>query len=94
VIPADRLDAAEAQDDYVALKAEGRTYLKQQTLTSLAAALDPARFVRVHRSHLLRLDALARLEPLGTGSHIAVLADGTRIPISREGYARLKERLG
>ena len=94
VIPVDRLDAAEAQDDYVALKAEGRTYLKQQTLTSLAAALDPARFVRVHRSHLLRLDALARLEPLGAGSHVAVLADGSRIPVSREGYARLKERLG
>lgn len=94
VIPADRLDAAEAQDDYVALKTEGRTYLKQQTLTSLAAALDPARFVRVHRSHLLRLDALARLEPLGAGSHVAVLADGSRVPVSREGYARLREKLG
>jgi two-component system, LytTR family, response regulator len=93
VIPIEKLDAAEAQDDYVALKAEGRTYLKQQTLTSLAAALDPTRFVRVHRSHLLRLDALARLEPMGTGSYVAVLADGTRVPVSREGHVRLKERL-
>lgn len=78
----------------MALKAEDRTYLKPQTLTSLAAALDPVRFVRVHRSHLLRLDALARIEPLGAGGHVAVLADGTRIPVSREGYARLKEKLG
>ena len=94
VIPVDKLDAAEAQDDYVALKTEGRTYLKAQTLTSLSAALDQARFVRVHRSHLLRIDALARLEPVGSGSHVAVLTDGSRVPVSREGYARLKERLG
>ena len=89
-----RLDAAEAQDDDVALKAEGRTYLTQQTLTSLAAALDPVRFIRVHRSHVVRIDALARLEPFGSGSHVAVLADGSRIPVSREGSARLRERLG
>jgi len=94
LIPVDRLDAAEAQDDYVALKTEGRTYLKAQTLTSLAAALDPARFVRVHRSHLLRLDALVRLEPTGTGGHVAVLSDGSRVPVSREGHGRLKALLG
>jgi two-component system, LytTR family, response regulator len=94
IIPAEKLDAIEAQDDYVALKSEGRAYLKAQTLQSLAAALDPARFVRVHRSHLVRLDALTRLEPYGKTSHVAVLADGTRVPVSREGHARLKELLG
>ncbi|HWZ85593.1 MAG TPA: response regulator [Thermoanaerobaculia bacterium] len=94
IIPVERLDAVVAQDDYLALKSEGRTYLKQQTLSSLAAALDPTRFVRVHRSHVVRLDLLARLEPYGNGSHVAVLADGTRVPVSREGHARLKELLG
>lgn len=88
-----RLDAVEAQDNYVALKSEGRTFLKQQTLASLSAVLDPDRFVRVHRSHLLRLEALARLEPLGKGSHVAILSDGTRLPVSRDGLARLKARL-
>ena len=94
IIPVEKLDAVEAQDDYVALKSGGKAYLKPQTLSSLAAALDPGRFVRVHRSHLVRLDAIARLEALARGSHVAVLADGSRVPVSREGHARLKELLG
>jgi two-component system, LytTR family, response regulator len=94
IIPVERLDAVEAQDDYVGLKSGGRTYLKPQTLSSLEAALDPGRFVRVHRSHLARLDAIVRLEALAGGSHVAILADGSRVPVSREGYARLKDRLG
>ena len=93
IIPVERLDAVEAQDDYVALKSGGKSYLKPQSLTSLAAALDPGRFVRVHRSHLVRLDAIARLEALARGSHVAILADGSRVPVSREGHTRLKELL-
>ena len=94
IIPVEKLDGAAAQDDYLALHSEGRTYLKQQTLSSLAAVLDPRTFVRVHRSHLVRLDRIARLEPYGKGSHVAVLSDGARVPVSREGHARLKELLG
>jgi two-component system LytT family response regulator len=94
IIPVDRLDAVEAQDDYVALKTAGTTYLKAQTLASLAAELDPARFVRVHRSHLVRLEALARLETAASGAGVAILTDGTRVPVSREGHARLRDRLG
>ena len=94
IIPVEKLDAVEAQDDYVALKTEGKAFLKAQTLASLAAALDPKRFVRVHRSHLVRIDALARIEPFGSGSHVGILHDGSRVPLSREGYARLKELLG
>ena len=94
IIPVESLDAAEAQDDYVALKSGGKTYLKAQTLASLAASLDPARFVRVHRSHIVRLALLTRLEAYAKGSHVAILSDGSRIPVSREGHARLKELLG
>ncbi len=93
LIPVDKLVAAQARDDYVELSSEGRTYLKTQTLASLAAALDPRRFVRVHRSHLVRVDAIARLEAYAKGSYVAILADGTKIPVSREGYARLKTLL-
>jgi two-component system LytT family response regulator len=93
VIPVDRLDYAQAQDDYVALRSEGKTYLKTQTLGSLEASLDPSLFVRVHRSYLVRIDRIRALEPYGKNDHVAILADATRVPVSREGYARLKELL-
>src|SRR4029450_2680242 len=88
--PVDKLSPARPQDDYVELSSEGKTFLKAQTLASLAAALDPSRFVRVHRSHLVRVDAIARLETYAKGSYVAILTDGSRVPVSREGHARLK----
>ena len=94
VIPLDRLDYAEAQDDYVALHSEGRSYLKQQAIASLEALLDPARFVRIHRSFLVNLEKIARIEPYGKESRIAILAGGARLPVSRAGYGRLMEAMG
>jgi two-component system LytT family response regulator len=94
VIPVDSLDSVEAQDDYIALRSGGRTSLKQQTLSSLAGSLDPARFVRVHRSYLINLDRLERIEPYSKNSHVATLSDGSRIPVSREGHSRLRKLLG
>lgn len=91
VIPVEKLESAEAEDDYVSLHAEGRTWLKQQTLAELEGTLDPRRFVRVHRSHLIALDRIARIEPFTKDSRVAVLRDGRQIPISRSGYARLRE---
>jgi len=93
VIAVDRLDYAEAQDDYVALHSESKSYLKQQTLTDLEASLDPARFVRIHRSYLLNLDRLSRIDTEGGEPKGVLLADGTRLPLSRSGYARLKTML-
>ena len=93
IIPVSKLDYAEAQDDYVSLHSEKKSYLKQQTISSLEAALDPARFVRVHRSYLVNLERIARIEPYTKDSHVVLLADGTQIPVSRAGYARLKELL-
>ncbi len=93
-IPVEKLLSVRAQDDYVELSSEGRTFLKSQTLANLAAGLDPRCFVRVHRSHLVRVDGIARLEAYARGSYVAILADGSRVPVSREGHARLKEALG
>jgi two-component system, LytTR family, response regulator len=90
VIPVPELDYAEAQDDYVGLHSGGKEYLKQQTLTELEKTLDPARFVRIHRSYLLNLDRLQRLEGDGGDGRVAVLKSGARLPVSRAGFARLK----
>lgn len=94
VIPIDRLDYVEAQDDYVALHAGGKSYLKQQPIAQVEAMLDPARFVRIHRSAIVNLERVARIEPYGKDSRVAILGDGTRLAVSRSGYARLLEIMG
>ena len=91
VIPAARLDYAEAQDDYVALRSEGKSWLKQQTISSLEAALDPRRFLRIHRSLLVNVERIARVEPNTKDTWLAVLRDGAQVPVSRGGYARFRE---
>ncbi len=93
VIAVEHLDYAEAQDDYVVLAAQGEKVRKQQTLTRLASTLDPTRFVRIHRSYLLNIERLGRLELYAKDSRVGILRDGTRLPVSRAGYARLRELL-
>ena len=93
-IPVNKLDYAEAQDDYVALCTEGKKHLKQQTISSLEKSLDPARFLRVHRSFIVNLERVARIEPYGKDTHVAVLSSGVQLPVSRAGYTRLKQILG
>jgi two-component system LytT family response regulator len=93
LIPVAKLDYIEAQDDYVALATHGAKHLKQQTIASLEAGLDPARFVRIHRSYIVNFERVTRIEPYGKDSRLAILTDGTRLPVSRTGYARLKSLL-
>ena len=90
VVPVQRIDYIEAQDDYVHVFTRGEKHVKQQTLTELEQLLDPARFVRVHRGYIVNLESLARVEPYAKDSRVVVLKDGTRIPVSRAGYERLK----
>ena len=91
VLGVERVDYIEAQDDYVCIHAEGQRYLKTQTLGDLEEQLDPQRFVRIHRSYLLNIDRLQRLEPYSKDSRMAVLKDGRELPVSRAGYTRLRE---
>jgi two-component system LytT family response regulator len=89
----DAIDYVEAQDDYVAFTSGGRQYLKDQTLAAVEATLDPARFVRIHRSYVLNIDRISKVELYAKDSRIAILRDGTRLPVSRAGYTRLSELL-
>jgi two-component system, LytTR family, response regulator len=93
VLPVEKIDYVEAQDDYVCFKAEGRQYLKDQTMGALELQLDPARFVRIHRSYFLNIERIAKVELYAKDSRVAILRDGTRLPVSRAGYARLAKLL-
>jgi two-component system LytT family response regulator len=94
VISLEKLDYVLAQDDYVALHSVGKAYLKQQPIGSLETVLDATRFIRIHRSAIVNLERVARIEPYGKESRIVILQDGTRLPVSRSGYARLLEAMG
>jgi two-component system LytT family response regulator len=91
IIPVAQLEYAEAQDDYVALHSGGKSYLKQQTISSLEESLDPLKFVRVHRSFVINLERVSKIEPYTKDSRLAILVSGAQVPVSRAGYLRLKE---
>jgi two-component system LytT family response regulator len=90
IIQVAKLDYAEAQDDYVALVSGGKKHLKQQTISGLESALDPSRFLRIHRSYIVNLERVIKIEPFGKDTHVAVLSGGVQLPVSRAGHARLR----
>jgi len=91
VIASAKIDYIEAQDDYVQIHAEGKAYLKNQRLSELESQLDPLKFLRIHRSYLLNIDTLGRIEQATRDSHAAILKDGSRLPVSKSGYQKLRE---
>lgn len=93
VIAVDQIDYLEAQDDYVAIHVGPKSWLKTRPLGDIEADLPPGRFVRIHRSYVLNLDRLARVELVARESRVAILKSGKELPVSRAGYARLKEWL-
>jgi len=94
IIPVSNIVCLEADDDYVKIHTEEGTYLKNKTMASFEAQLDPAHFVRVHRSFIVKIDHIIRLEPHEKETYVAVLSDGKRVGVSKNGYARLKQLLG
>ena len=89
IIPIAKLDYVEAQDDYVALHSAGKSYLKQQPIASLEALLDPARFVRIHRSAIVNVDFVREIHREGRADGWVLLADGDRPRMSAAGWRRL-----
>jgi two-component system, LytTR family, response regulator len=94
ILPVDKLDFVHAEDDYVSFRMDNKSHLKQQTISDVETQLDPARFVRVHRSYIVNVDRILRIEPYTRDSRVAILRDGSKIPLSRSGLARLKAVLG
>jgi len=93
VVPVGKIDFIESQDDYVSIRTAGKSYLKEQTLGDLESLLDATAFVRIHRRYILNVARLSKIALGAKDSHVAILADGTELPISRTGYARLRELL-
>jgi two-component system, LytTR family, response regulator len=93
VVPAARIDYVEAADDAVLIATGGTKVRKQQSIGEIATELDPGRFVRIHRSYLLNVERLERIELYAKDSRVALLRDGTKLPVSRSGYVRLRELL-
>lgn len=90
VIPVSKIDYCEAQDDYVAINAQGRTHLKPIALAELERELDARRFVRIHRSYIVNLERIAKIELYAKDSRRVVLHDGTHLPVSRAGHVKLQ----
>ncbi len=93
IVPVDKIDYIEAQDDYVQIFYDGKSLLKTQSLSDLEKQLNPAHFVRIHRSTIIRLQALKCLERASKDSYHAVMHIGVKLPISRSGYDRMKGML-
>lgn len=93
IIPASDILYLEADDDYVRIFTPSQKFLKKATLTRLERSLDPQQFVRVHRSYIIPVGSVARIEPYEKDSHLAILRSGARVPVSKAGLARLKEVL-
>ncbi len=93
VIRTNDIDYIEAKDDYIAVNAKGKSHLKHYRLSDLEEELDPAQFVRTHRSYIVNIDRVSKIELYAKDSRIAILKDRTRIPISRANYKKIQEML-
>jgi len=94
IIPSQDIMYIEAYDDYVKIFTKDTYHLKKKTMSHFEEVLDKVDFLRVHRSYILNLQQITKIEASEKGSHIALLKSGVKIPLSRMGYGKLKEVLG
>lgn len=94
IIPVQQVNFLEAYDDYVKIHTKDGMFLKNKTMSSFEKQLDAKQFVRVHRSFIVKVDQLAKIEPMEKESYIATLLTGEKINISKSGYVRLKQVIG
>ena len=90
VINVDKIEYIEAQDDYVQVRSEGRSYLKNQRMAELEGQLDAGQFLRIHRSYIVNIAFVDRIEQATKDSHVAILKDGSKIAVSRSGYQKIR----
>lgn len=94
LIPVQQVIFLEAYDDYVKIHTKDGMFLKNKTMASFEKQLDPKQFVRVHRSFIVKVDQLVKIEPMEKESYKGILLNGDKVSISKSGYARLKQTIG
>jgi len=94
IIPFHDIRYLEANDDYVNIYTHEGRFLKNKTLSSFEALLDPASFIRIHRSYIVRVNGITKIEPYEKGSHVLQLKTGEILPISKSRFTRLRAALG
>ena len=91
VIPVEKLLRIEAQDDYVMLHTRDGKFLKQKTMKYFEVHLPPDEFIRIHRSHIIKLSAIKQIDMVSKDSYEVQLISGENLPLSKSGYQRLKQ---
>lgn len=93
VVPVQKINYLEAQDDYVMIYTDEGKHLKQATMKYFEDNMDPTVFIRIHRSYIVRIDQVVQLEPYSKDNYAAKLKNGTVIRVSKSGLKVLKEKL-
>jgi two-component system LytT family response regulator len=93
ILPVGEVLYIEAYDDYVKVFNKETFFMKKKTMNYYEETLDPSQFVRVHRSFILNINYITKIEPLDKNNLLAVLKNGMKIPLSKSGYSRLREVL-
>ena len=93
IIPESEILFLEAEGDYINIHTPEGRFLKTKTMQYFEDALDPKKFVRIHRSYIIQLAQITKIEPYEKDTHTVVLKNGARLPVSRNGYAKLKQVL-
>jgi two-component system LytT family response regulator len=94
IIPIQDVYYLEAADDFVKVFTKEGYFLKNKTMSHFEQVLDPSQFVRSHRSYIINLQQITRIDPYEKDSHVAVLRSGAKVPVSRTGYPKLRSILG
>jgi len=94
IIPLHEIQYLEAADDYVKIITADGNYLKKKTMSYFESVLDPQQFVRTHRSYIVNVQLITRIDAYEKENQLAILTSGATIPVSKSGYAKLKAVLG
>jgi two-component system, LytTR family, response regulator len=94
IIPVPDILYLEAADDYVKIYTKEGSFLKNKTMSFFENTLPQDQFVRTHRSYILNVQEITRIDPYEKENHLAILRSGGRIPVSKSGYGKLREVLG